>query len=252
MSETDATLPKYLRIVEDIRGRIERGELGAGDEVESERELAVRWAVARPTAAKALNVLRQSGIVESRRGAGTFVARRGPAVRDGNPPVWVRGGPPGWASSGDAGERRTRTVVVISAEVAEPPEFVAEIFGSSGQVIMRRVVLDSEGGGQLRTTWYPHEFASTATRLLDPEPIPGDAGNYRRSALGTTATLVRERVCARWVAENECDHLGVESGAPVLVRQAVHYDAAGAVLWCAETVYPPDRWVAEPGARAER
>lgn len=78
MPETGATLPKYLRIAEDIRGRIERGELGVGDEVESERELALRWAVARPTAAKALNVLRQSGIAEPQPGrvAETYCSSR--------------------------------------------------------------------------------------------------------------------------------------------------------------------------------
>lgn len=292
MSETDAPLPKYLRIAEDIRGRIERGELGVGDEVESERELAVRWSVARPTAAKALNTLRQSGIVESRRGAGTFVARRAPAVRDGNAPGWVRGGSlgdcmhgdrssgwvsksgrdetmggdhwSGWASSGgarvggsiplgstpldetagaEAGDRRVRTVV-IAAKVTELPETVAEIFGGAGDGIVRRVVIDSEGDVRLRTTWYPHEFAPTATRLLEPSPIPGGANRYLHSVLGTTVARVHERVCARSVAEDERIHLGLEPGAPVLVRQTVRYEPAGGVLSFAETVYPPGRWVA--------
>ncbi|TLF96648.1 GntR family transcriptional regulator [Nocardia cyriacigeorgica] len=299
MSETDASLPKYLRIAEDIRGRIERGELGVGDEVESERELAARWSVARPTAAKALNMLRQSGIVESRRGAGTFVARRGPVVRDGNPPAWVRNGPPAWvrggdpddsmrggsewarglsrwagsggagakgssrlglvpledvpgAEAGDGGERRTPTVIVVAAEVAEPPESVAEVFRSSGEAIVRRVVLGSEGDVRLRTTWYPHEFVSLAPRLLEQAPISGGAGHYLQSVLGKVVAQRHERVCARRVAEGERDHLGIEPDAPVLVRQAVHYDDAGAVLWFAETVYPPDYWVLEPGALADR
>ncbi|WP_171048315.1 GntR family transcriptional regulator [Nocardia cyriacigeorgica] len=283
MSETDASLPKYLRIAEDIRGRIERGELGVGDEVESERELAARWSVARPTAAKALNMLRQSGIVESRRGAGTFVARRGLVVREGTMPAWVRSGTPGWArglsrwagsggagakgssrlglvpledvpgaEAGDGGERRTPTVIVVAAEVAEPPDSVAEVFRSSGEAIVRRVVLGSEGDVRLRTTWYPHEFASIAPRLLEQAPISGGAGHYLQSMLGKVVAQRQERVCARRVAEGERDHLGIEPDAPVLVRQAVHYDDAGAVLWFAETVYPPDYWVLEPGALADR
>src|SRR5262245_38136319 len=66
--------PKYIQIADHLRSRIVGGELQAGDEVPSERQVAADWIVSRPTATKALDVLRREGHVEGRQGAGTFVS----------------------------------------------------------------------------------------------------------------------------------------------------------------------------------
>src|SRR6478735_9997792 len=67
-------LPAYQRIQTAIRGRITSGELKPGDSVASERELARLHSVSLMTARHALAGLEQEGVVERRRGAGTFVA----------------------------------------------------------------------------------------------------------------------------------------------------------------------------------
>lgn len=67
-------IPAYQRIQNVIRERIVAGELGTGDVVESERELARIHGVSLMTARHALSSLEQEGIVERRRGAGTFIA----------------------------------------------------------------------------------------------------------------------------------------------------------------------------------
>lgn len=71
---TAATIPRYLQIVEELLGRIERGDLAAGDRLPSERDLAEILGVNRSTLRNALEVLARRGLVERRRGAGTFVA----------------------------------------------------------------------------------------------------------------------------------------------------------------------------------
>jgi GntR family transcriptional regulator len=67
-------MPAYQRIQGAIRERIESGELKPGDAVTSERELARLHGVSLMTARHALAGLEREGIVERRRGAGTFVA----------------------------------------------------------------------------------------------------------------------------------------------------------------------------------
>src|SRR5438874_11457841 len=67
-------LPAYQRIQTAIRHRITNGELKPGDSVASERELARLHSVSLMTARHALAGLEQEGVVERRRGAGTFVA----------------------------------------------------------------------------------------------------------------------------------------------------------------------------------
>jgi GntR family transcriptional regulator len=66
--------PAYQRIRSIIWKRIEAGQLKPGDVVDSERELAKIHRVSLMTARHALTSLEREGVVERRRGAGTFVA----------------------------------------------------------------------------------------------------------------------------------------------------------------------------------
>jgi GntR family transcriptional regulator len=67
-------LPAYQRIQAAILKRIDAGQLRPGDAVASERELARIHQVSLMTARHALASLEREGIVERRRGIGTFVS----------------------------------------------------------------------------------------------------------------------------------------------------------------------------------
>jgi GntR family transcriptional regulator len=67
-------LPAYQRIQSVIRKRIDSGQLQPGDPVPSERDLAKTHHVSLMTARHALASLEREGLVERRRGIGTFVA----------------------------------------------------------------------------------------------------------------------------------------------------------------------------------
>ncbi|WP_030263747.1 TetR/AcrR family transcriptional regulator C-terminal domain-containing protein [Streptomyces sp. NRRL B-24484] len=72
MDRTDGS--RYRRIVDDLRARIEQGELAPGDRVPSTREITRQWGVAMATATKALTELRRTGLVRAVPGVGTVVA----------------------------------------------------------------------------------------------------------------------------------------------------------------------------------
>lgn len=65
------------QIAAQIRVKIKSGELAAGDRVPSTREIMRRWGVAMATASKVLSILKDEGLVRTRPGAGTVVARAG-------------------------------------------------------------------------------------------------------------------------------------------------------------------------------
>src|ERR1700745_1456881 len=67
-------LPAYQRIQGSIRRRIEAGDLRTGEAVPSERDLAKLHKVSLMTARHALAPLEREGVVERRRGIGTFVS----------------------------------------------------------------------------------------------------------------------------------------------------------------------------------
>src|SRR5258707_1645268 len=74
MSAKVHSLPAYQRIQASIRKRIDAGQLRPGDPVNSERDLAKLHQVSLMTARHALATLEREGIVERRRGVGTFVS----------------------------------------------------------------------------------------------------------------------------------------------------------------------------------
>jgi GntR family transcriptional regulator len=69
-----SVVPAYQRIQSSIRKRIDAGQLRPGDPVSSERDLAKLHQVSLMTARHALAYLEHEGVVERRRGIGTFVA----------------------------------------------------------------------------------------------------------------------------------------------------------------------------------
>jgi len=72
--------PPYLRIAEDLRRRIDSGDLQPGDRVPSARRITREWGVAIATATKVLATLQQEGLVQVVPGVGTVVSPAVPAV----------------------------------------------------------------------------------------------------------------------------------------------------------------------------
>ena len=66
-------LPLYQQLAELLRQQIEGGALEAGARLPSEPELSKRHRIGRPTVRQATELLVQRGLIERRRGSGTFV-----------------------------------------------------------------------------------------------------------------------------------------------------------------------------------
>ncbi len=79
-----ASAPVKARVIDRIRGLIERRSLRPGDRLPTEREMAEEFKVSRPTVRSALQSLSAMGVVSSRKGAGTFI-QGGPPTLGGEP-----------------------------------------------------------------------------------------------------------------------------------------------------------------------
>ncbi len=67
-------VPIYRQIVRQIQQAVAAGRLRAGERVPSQRELGARLVVSPLTVKKAYDELEREGVLETRRGQGTFVA----------------------------------------------------------------------------------------------------------------------------------------------------------------------------------
>ena len=71
--EPREALPPYQRIAADIEADVRAGRLAKGAAVPSLSRLAQEYGVARNTVVRAMNLLKEKGLIETVQGWGTFV-----------------------------------------------------------------------------------------------------------------------------------------------------------------------------------
>lgn len=83
-------VPPYLQIADQIRHAIATGVLGPGDQLPTVKEVVASLAINPNTVFKGYRELENEGLVEGRKGAGTFVLRRPQGPRPGDQARLVR------------------------------------------------------------------------------------------------------------------------------------------------------------------
>lgn len=73
MPEWDAAEFIYVQVADDVVARVERGEFVRGARLPSEADLAAEYGVAKMTIRRALEVLRERGIIRTLHGRGSVV-----------------------------------------------------------------------------------------------------------------------------------------------------------------------------------
>ena len=68
--------PAYYRLAEDIKARIESGEIAAGDRIPSTAELAREYGISHMTVRRGLEMLERDGYIEMVQGKGSYVSHR--------------------------------------------------------------------------------------------------------------------------------------------------------------------------------
>lgn len=239
MPQIDEVPHKYQQIAAQIRDRILNGELRPGDAIASERDLATEWKVARPTASKALNVLRLQGYVQSQQGSGTFVRDRVPAPRARE--RYERVDQYRLAADEDESVQLPHVDTVIA------PAHVATALGiAQGDTVIERTrVVRQELVGPigLSTAWFPTALAEVAPRLLETTRIRGGTARYLESVTGRRTGTARDTVCARLASGEERRYLGLARPSAVLVYRLTVHDVDDAVLQYDEACYPPGSWM---------
>ena len=74
--------PLHAQLERGIRSAIASGRLRVGDQLPTVRQLAVDLRVNANTVAKVYAHLERSGVLETRRGVGTFIAARTPSTQE--------------------------------------------------------------------------------------------------------------------------------------------------------------------------
>ena len=244
----------YHGIAHDLRELIETGALRPGQRLPSENQLRLSYGCAQSTVRRALEQLKNDGLVTTRPGAGTFVRERR-LYRRTFPARLVKTG--GWGDGKSIwdtdDETRPVTVDSLTVETAAVPTRFAPVLGLSPSglaVVRRRRYLVENVPVQLATSYYPAWLANRAngTSIRDADTGPG--GVYAiLTTLGYEPVEVREEIRSRMPTPDETAALELPPGTPIhhIVRTA--YTQVGDPIEVADLILNADKYVLEYTAR---
>jgi GntR family transcriptional regulator len=235
MVEALVRQPMYQQLNEALRGLVSSGEFKTGARFLSEREVAMRFEVSRVTANKALSNLVSEGILEFRKGIGTYV-RGGVLDYDLQSLVSFTG------KAAAAGKRPSTRVLsfdtITAASVS--PRIAAALRVSGGDwlytverlrladgvpvILERRFVVE-----RLCPGLHQRDFGASLYGLWTKQ--------YKLEIAGADQTIQ-----AAAIRGGEARSLKVSSGAAGLVVKSVGWLRDGKPLWWERTLYRGDAY----------
>lgn len=231
------TSARFASIAQDLRERIALGEFGAGGAMDSEAELGQRYAVSRPTVRRALETLREEGLVEARHGAGWFVV--GAAFHQ---PLALGTFRHAQSAVTEAGKTLQRDVVEFGFAPAAAATAAALAVPVGTSVLAVRSVRRVDGEGlDVVAEWVPGRLAGRLTR--DDATTPGIWQTLTR--LGARIASVRQTITAGLASPADAALLGTTAGAPLLLVRRVASGEDGIPLAVSDHRYLAARFALE-------
>jgi GntR family transcriptional regulator len=203
-----------------------------GDALPSESELAARFGVSRMTARQAVQNLAGEGLVQRRRGAGTFVAPRPMHRHEGSLLSFTEDmARRGKRASSRLLEAGLRSASTADAEALHLPE-------GGRVVVIRRLRCADDVPLALEHAVLPADCAGVLASDLEH-------GSLHESLhrLGRTPDMATSWISARPATTGEAKLLGVPARTALLVERRIIHDVAGAPLEHTETAYIAERYV---------
>jgi len=223
-------MPAYKRIQASIVKRIENGQLKPGDAVDSERELAKIHQVSLMTARHALTGLEREGMVQRRRGAGTFVA-----------PPKVHFNKLTSFTEQMAGRSLTACSKVLSFGVVDNEQEVAARLALAAQtrlLKLERLRLAADEPFAVETCYLPAEEFAGITRSAMAR---GSLFSILEAGYGIEIAYADEEIDATAAAPATANLLKVARNEPLLRIRQVIYSTKGRATLYVLGLYRSDR-----------
>lgn len=232
--------PMYQQVAAALRAQIKNLDLFPGQKLPSEEAIAKTYGVVRMTARRALDVLREEGLIVTTRGSGSVV-RHEYATRDiplDRYLAEVRNLVAGGLAEPPTLEVRVSTTV----EQVPADDQVADVFGAlRGALVLRRrrVVTWMQTPYVLMTSYYPLDLVAGTPIATDDAHVEG--GIRDLAAIGVRVTAVEEAIHGRLPSKDEQVALKIVMPAAVTASTRRMFAEGRVVALSWDVVYPGDR-----------
>ncbi|WP_444685327.1 GntR family transcriptional regulator [Alkalicoccus luteus] len=232
MVNKESSIPIYYQLAEQLRRRIDQGELKPGDMMPSERELSEQFAISRMTVRQAIASLVDDGIVYRKQGTGTFVAEEKieqhlSGLTSFSEDMRARGMEP--------------SATVLTFEKQECPAEAASFLGLEPDepvYYMKRLRLADKVPMALEETW----LSAALSGPMPEEAASGSLYTWLEERAGIRIGRAEQWMEAAVLSEAEAMHLQAKAGGPVLVMERQTYTADGRPLELVRSRYRADRY----------
>lgn len=228
---------RFTKLADDLRERIAMGDIGDSGALESEAALGSRYGVSRVTVRRALDVLRDEGLIASRRGAGWFVTT--PSFSQQLALGTFRHASSAVAA---AGKHVVRSVVEFGYQPTRSVIAAALALTDGEHALYSRSVRRVDGVAlDLVSEWVPARIAGPVSR--DDAERPGIWETLLRQ--GHRVAVVRQTITAGVASDLDAELLDVAEGFPLLLVRRLALDADGAPLALSDHRYLAHRFSLE-------
>ena len=213
------TPPLYQTVRDRLLDRIGSGELGVGDQLEPEIELAASYGVSRATMRSAIRDLVQQGLLVRRPGIGTMIVRDRPQVQTSALEDLV--GPL-------ADSLEDAQVLVLDSSLQPAPAEVAVALGCTPGIRLLRVYSVCKSAGEavaLCQTWLSQD-----SRVSAAEPRVAPLYDLLEQTYGLRISHGDDSVGAVAAKGDAARLLGVRTGTPLVSVNRIAYGGNGEPL----------------------
>lgn len=211
---------RYQEIANTLRERVLRE--GPGHVLPSESELSAEFAVSRVTVRRALETLRDDGVLDSRQGFGWFVATAPFQQRLGRLDTIESQ----LSARGIDAERR-----ILEFAFEPAPAHVAAVLGTSHVLRVKRLNLADGTPFAVVTVWCPAELGQHLSRR-DVERKPF------YELLGVQLHGASQTIGAAAASDNAAALLAIPAGSPVLRCERTTTSVEGVPILLSEHIFP--------------
>lgn len=222
MLDANNITPLYRQLLDELRANIERGVCAPGEKLPSELELAQQYGVSVVTVRKATDELASLGLVEKKRGKGTFVAGR----KYSRDYTKILGFGESCRMQGlEPGSK------LLARSVREPTHKIREKLGlpesASEVVYVSRLRYVNGEPIAIEENYFSMDYAFLLTENLD-----GSLFEVLQRVVGAEVRASRKtiEICRANAAESRL--LEVKKNQPLLLVKSVAYDGGNTPIYC--------------------
>ncbi len=216
---------RYQEIADAVRDRVSAGHYAPGRLLPSEAELSAEYDASRVTIRRALETLRDDGLIAARQGFGWFVASK-PLRQTLGQLATIEGQ---LADSGIDTERK-----IIEFAFVPATGRVKEALSTDHVLRVKRLNLADGEPFAVVTVWCPAELGQSLSRL-DVERSPF------YELLGVPLRGATQTIGADLVTAEDAGLLGIPVGSPVLQCERLTTDVDGKPVLLSHHVFPAHR-----------